>query len=272
MLKNVRAACVTRESAAEHAGGTRPAQQLHFAFVLLPARVCSMLLRLPLALLAALPLVAPSQVPLRDAPAPEPASNKLADLLYADPDYSKLVRLLQRARLIPTLNKLADATFFAPNNAAIDRFVNKKPSSAWATALSLTDDALLDDNVHEELRQHLFYHMLNYTTDTLPAQVAHFQTLYYPRKPTEPPSKDPPPNPPWLPIPGGSLGGQSQRLRLAAQDGGKWWAGVDSAGAGGVELVNENATKAANGNLHGLEDVIEQPANIRTRPSRVGLQ
>ena len=50
------------------------------------------------ALLAALPLVAPAQVPLTAAtePAPAPVSTTLIDILGHDPDYSKLVRLLQR--------------------------------------------------------------------------------------------------------------------------------------------------------------------------------
>lgn len=224
-----------------------------------------MLLRLPLALLATLPLVAPAQVPLRSTPQPAPATVTLVDVLSSDPDYTELVRLLQRARLIPTLNRLNGSTFFAPNNEAIERYRKRKPTGLWVTALALADGEELDDNVQEELRQHLFYHLLNYTVEELPgaSSVMFHETLYYPRKPTEPPSREPPPYPPWMPIPGGSLGGLPQRVRVASRDD-NLWAGVDSSGAGGVELASKEGVGASNGIIYGLEDVIEQPANIRT--------
>ncbi|EJD52232.1 hypothetical protein AURDEDRAFT_149666 [Auricularia subglabra TFB-10046 SS5] len=222
-----------------------------------------MLLQLPLALLAALPLAAAnaSQAPLADPGPPGPASTTLVDVLVADPNYSKLVRLLQVARLVPTLNRLDGSTLFAPTNDAIDRYNNRK-DALWASALS--DASSLDDNAHEALRQHLFYHLLNYTLkdDELPKEARPdvHQTLYFPRKPAEPPSRTPPPYPPWMPLPGGSLGGAPQRLRLSARDENTRWAGVDSSGAGGVEVGN--FADATNGIVYAVEDVIELPGNI----------
>ncbi|KAH7107188.1 FAS1 domain-containing protein [Auriculariales sp. MPI-PUGE-AT-0066] len=227
-----------------------------------------MLLRPHVALLAAAATTAASLVPLvvqqpllADSP-PSPSSVTLVDVLASDPDYSQLVRLLQVARLIPTLNRLNGSTLFAPNNDAINRYNNRKPFSAFQAALNLGDGQLLDDNTHEELRQHLFYHMLNYSLDDLPSEPApHVQhTLYFPRKPVEEPSPRPPPGPPWMPVPGGSLGGQPQRLRLAQRDDLRW-AGVDSSGAGGVELA-KSGVRASNGIVYTAEDVIDQPANI----------
>lgn len=46
-------------------------------------------------------------------------SSTLVDALSADPDYSSLLRLLQRADLILTLNKLNGSTLLAPTNDAI---------------------------------------------------------------------------------------------------------------------------------------------------------
>src|ERR1700683_950521 len=115
-------------------------------------------------------------------------STTLVDALSADDDYSSLLRLLQRARLIPTLNKLNGSTLFAPTNDAISRH----PSCNNA----------LQDNIHEQLRQDLFYHILNYSIHALPTQLPEVQvhkTLLFPHT-THVDS-------PWFPVPGGTLGG-----------------------------------------------------------------
>src|SRR5271170_8123863 len=84
------------------------------------------------------------------------SSTTLVDALSADPDFTSLLRLLQRARLIPTLNRLNGSTLFAPTNDAIKRHTSS--NSLWNTALQ--DDQLsLNDNVHEQLRQELLYHL-----------------------------------------------------------------------------------------------------------------
>ncbi|KAJ7487438.1 FAS1 domain-containing protein [Mycena galericulata] len=182
-------------------------------------------------------------------------SPTLVDALSADPDYTSLLRLLQRARLIPTLNRLNGSTFFAPTNDAIKRH------ALWDTIVQ-DDSFLVSDNIQEQLRQQLFYHLINYTLPPVP-DAPHPQTLktlHFPRSPLEPPSRDPPPSPPWMPVPGGSLGSEPQRLRVAARDQGAW-VGVDAFGKGGVEIV-KGQIDAGNGLLLGIDDVLFPPPNL----------
>ncbi|KAJ7786152.1 carnitine/acyl carnitine carrier [Mycena metata] len=183
------------------------------------------------------------------------SSRTLVDALSADPDYESLLRLLQRARLIPTLNRLNGSTFFAPTNDAIHRH------DLW-NAVASDDTFIVSDNIQEQLRQQLFYHLINYTLPEMPdaphPQV--LQTLHYPRTSLDPPSQDPPPSPPWMPIPGGSLGSEPQRLRVAARDQGAWVA-VDAFGKGGVEIV-KGKIDAGNGLLLGIDDVLTPPSNL----------
>ncbi|KAA1467901.1 hypothetical protein DENSPDRAFT_847864 [Dentipellis sp. KUC8613] len=201
--------------------------------------------------LAALPLVAASQLPLSP---PNPASTTLVDALSADPDYTLLLNLLQRAKLIPTLNKLNGSTFFAPTNDAITRHSDP----LWHHALNTE---FLPDNVNEQLRQDLFYHLLNYSI-ALPQEqnVLVLKTLHYPHQPSHPPTHDPPPHPPWMPIPGGTLGGEPQRLRMASRDG-DVFVGVDTFGSGGTKLV-KGVVDAGNGLLLGIDDVLQVPSNL----------
>ncbi|KAF8578738.1 FAS1 domain-containing protein [Ramaria rubella] len=217
-----------------------------------------MRLSLPLAVLTFLPAAAPSQVPFSPLfPLPVTQSTTLIDALSADANYTRLIALLQRSRLVPTLNRLNGSTLFAPTNDAIQRH------SLWNTA-SVSDElyASLGDNIQEKLRQQLFYHLLNYSLTDLPlAQGTQVhKTLHFPRIPIEPPSKEPPPNPPWLPVPGGTLGGEPQRLRVAARDGATW-VGTDYAGAGGIQIVR-TPVDAGNGILLGIDGVLEPPSNL----------
>src|SRR6267154_6320976 len=152
-------------------------------------------MRLRLTLLAFPPLLAAAAAPQQQ----HVLSTNLVDALSADEDYASLLRLLQRARLIPTLNQLNRSTLFAPTNDAIARH---KP---WQDALR--------DNRHQFLRQDLFYHLLNYSIHDLPnspdSSPQVHQTLLYPRALIEgPPSPADPPRSPWFPEPGsGTLGG-----------------------------------------------------------------
>ena len=218
--------------------------------------------RLTLALLAAsvaasLPLSAATQAPV-DAP-PRPLSTTLVDVLSADPDYSLLLHLLQRAKLIPTLNKLNDSTFFAPTNHALERHSALGPP--WSHAF-LQSDAPLADNINEKLRQHLFYHMLNYSVPLPHDPGLHvLHTMHFPHPLPDSPTHEPPPYPPWFPIPGGTLGGQPQLLRLLAVDNGSCRVGVDAFGKGGVKLVGD-AVRADNGILLGVGDVLHVPPNL----------
>ncbi|KAJ7169731.1 hypothetical protein C8R46DRAFT_1162488 [Mycena filopes] len=182
-------------------------------------------------------------------------SPTLVDALSADPDYTRLLRLLQRARLIPTLNRLNGSTFFAPTNDAIHRH------DLWNAVVS-DDNFIVSDNIQEQLRQQLFYHIINRTLPAMP-DAPHPQvlkTLHFPRTTLDPPSRDPPPSPPWMPIPGGSLGSEPQRLRVAARDQGAW-VGVDAFGKGGVEIV-KGKLDAGNGLLLGIDDVLTPPPNL----------
>lgn len=174
--------------------------------------------------------------------APVGLSSTLVTALSDDPDYSSLIHLLQRARLIPTLNRLNGSTFFAPTNDAIKK-------SVWADA----------DNINEQLRQQLFYHLINYSITLPPSEVQVLKTLHYPRN--DPPPKDPPPNP-WFPVPGGLLGGEPQRLRLTSRDDSAW-VGVDASGKGGAQIV-KGVVDAGNGILLGIADVLVPPPDLAT--------
>ncbi|CDO73195.1 hypothetical protein BN946_scf185007.g250 [Trametes cinnabarina] len=219
---------------------------------------------LPLALLAFLPLAAPAQSPLHHS-TPTTQSFTLLDALSADPDYVSLIALLQRAKLIPTLNKINSSTFFAPTNDAIKRHSSFNP--LWSYASS-EDAHVLADNLQLRLRQELFYHLLNYTLPIVPTEKTpqEHKTLLYPRDYTEPPSQEPPPYPPWMPYPNGTLGSEPQRLRLSYRDDAVW-AGVDASGNGGAKVVKDQV-QTANGLLLGLGEVLEMPPNLATVISR----
>jgi len=183
----------------------------------------------------------------------------LVDALNADPDYTSLLRLLQRTRLIPTLNRLNGSTFFAPTNDAIKKHASK--NSLWQDVLDDTT-GFVPDNLQEQLRQQLLYHLLNETLFTLPtdSNVLAYKTLLYPRKTIDPLPRDPPPNPPWMPIPGGTLGGEPQRLRVAARDQDAY-VGVDTFGENGA-TITKGGQDAGNGMLFGIADVLEPPPDL----------
>ncbi|KAJ7900188.1 hypothetical protein B0H14DRAFT_3852644 [Mycena olivaceomarginata] len=187
-------------------------------------------------------------------------SRTLVDFLSDDPDYTSLLQLLQRARLIPTLNRLNGSTFFAPTNEAIEK------NALWNSVVA--DHITVNDNIHEQLRQQLFYHLINYSLPVVPEapNPLVLQTLHFPRSPLEPPSRDPPPSPPWMPIPGGSLGDAPQRLRVAARDQGAW-VGVDAFGKHGVEII-KGRVDAGNGDLLGINRVLEPPPDLAHLVSR----
>jgi solute carrier family 25 carnitine/acylcarnitine transporter 20/29 len=204
--------------------------------------------------LSLLPLVAPSQVSWSGT-----SATTLVDALNADPDYTSLLRLLQRARLIPTLNRLNGSTFFAPTNDAIKR--HRSRNSLWDTVLQQEPELVLNDNVQEQLRQQLFYHLLNYSISSLPEEKTTIhKTLLFPRTPLQPPSRKPPPSPPWMPTPGGTLGGEPQRLRVATRDDDAW-VGVDAFGKGGSQIT-KGLKDAGNGVLLGIADVLEPPSDL----------
>jgi solute carrier family 25 carnitine/acylcarnitine transporter 20/29 len=117
--------------------------------------------------------------------------------------------------------------------------------------------------VNEQLRQELFYHLLNYTV-ILPKEksILVTKTLHFPHGSPEPPSRDPPPAPPWMPVPGGSLGVEPQRLRVAARKGGVI-VGVDAFGNGGAKVVKD-PVDAGNGLLVGIDGILPLPPSLGT--------
>ncbi|KAF8140397.1 hypothetical protein EV363DRAFT_1393305 [Boletus edulis] len=191
---------------------------------------------------------------------PTVQSLTLVDILNNDDEYSLLLLLVQRARLIPTLNKLNGSTFFAPTNDAIKHHADK--STLWQRLLSETRD-LVPDNVQEQLRQQLFYHLLNYTITELPEDksIRTLKTLHYPQLPHNSSSPEPPSDP-WFPIQHGLLGDKPQPLRLASRDGATW-VDVDASGNEGIKLVKKRA-EATNGVVYGIAGVLEPPPDLMT--------
>lgn len=225
---------------------------------------------LPLSLLLLLPLsaIANVQTPLSRPDDVHATRKTLVEALSGDPNYTLLLRLLQRARLIPTINKLNGSVLFAPTNDAVVRY--QKKNSFWAGVLDVFGHEPYDvwkettftedDNIHEQLRQDLLYHLIN-STASFPEhdEVTALGTLHYPKKPLDPPSKEPPPNPPWFPIPGGTLGGDPQRVRITGNDKEKR-VGVDFKGRGGSKVVKTE--DGGNGLLVGIDEVLPVPQNL----------
>ena len=174
-------------------------------------------------------------------------------------------RLLQRARLVTTLNKLSNSTLFAPTNDAIRSALADEP----ALAAALADGAEpLADNIQARLRATLLYHTLNQTlaynvSADGPKRVAMFETLLLPHpdegtgRPGEPPERPGPPD--------SLLGGEGQRLRLSRRAN-TTFVGVDALGEGGVAIVKP-AVRAHNGVLVGVGKMLEPPKSLRARAS-----
>ncbi|KAK7059133.1 carnitine transporter [Paramarasmius palmivorus] len=209
-----------------------------------------------------LPLLSWGSQSVFDLDSTSPLRPTLIDCLSNDPDYHSLLKLIQLALLVPTLNKLNGSTLFAPTNDAIERY--RSSNSLWNSILD-DSNTLTHDNNHEQLRQQLFYHLLNNSVTALPQDPEPLQvleTLHFPHKPPEPPTHEPPPFPPWMPIPGGTLGGKPQRLRVAARGQGAY-VGVDAFGKGGAEIV-KGQVDCGNGVLFGIADVLEPPPDLAT--------
>lgn len=213
---------------------------------------------LPIAILAFLPFGS-TTTQVSWGLQPTVTSVTLVDALSADPDYTLLIGLLQRAKLIPTLNRLNATTLFAPTNDAIER--HKSTNSLWRSVLE-DEHVALTDNVQDQLRQELFYHLLNYTISEIPEKPQVLKTLHYPRAPPKSPTRKPPPSPPWMPVPGGSLGGEPQRLRAVTRDETSW-VGVDAFGKGGSKIVKPRVEDPKGHYvLLGIADVLQVPLDL----------
>lgn len=210
-----------------------------------------------------------------------PQSTTLVDLLSASPDHSHLLHLLQRARLIPTLNLLNGSTFFAPVNSAFEdevRAEEQVEDKVFTWALTAKGSPDLPDNVQTALRQRILYHILNYTLPYEPEAAPTerpdmLETLLFPlpgRDPDAPgePGKDPKPRVK------GMLGGRGQQLRIIRRADSKsrriegdpaTFVGVDSQGRGGSAVIsgqNGTAVRARNGVLISLQKVLRAPPSL----------
>ncbi|WFD36049.1 hypothetical protein MCUN1_002920 [Malassezia cuniculi] len=164
------------------------------------------------------------------------ASTNLLDSLAQMPEHSTFVHMLQRTRLVPTLNVLeekANLTIFAPTNDAFAAEPHWEALLAESNQLVLAlDDVEPHDNVAIAARQRLLYHMLNYTLSDIPRLSMH-ETLYFPARHSihAPPTEDR----------GMLLGGAGQVIRLAKRRNAfsreDTYVGVDAHGRGGARVV-----------------------------------
>ena len=210
-------------------------------------------------------------------------SETIVSTLSASDQHTTFIRLLQRSKCIPLLAHINTSTVFAPTDKAWDEWVEKhRPDqdgllvNGWLDSTGLEswlgeeevarareDEAF--DNQNWALRQHLLYHMLNYTlsSESLVAgngrNITTETTLLFPLAEEPEHTPIPPPGPPWLPRGGeGLLSGHGQRLRIArggsvvGGDAGR--VGVDWTGKDGVSIWDGSGWKE-NGNIS-LVDLI----------------
>lgn len=192
-----------------------------------------------------------------------PAEMTVIDALSADPQFSDLVRIIQRLKLVPAINKLEDLTIYAPTNDAIR-------SAKGAHSLA--------DNLNEKNRDTIFYHILNYTvhshSDNRDIPELH-QTLLHPGSVLGKLSHNAPPHSPWLPEPGDgrSLLGVGQRVRVGkANDtdicfglrdvavGDKYTGNCNENGA--ATILSSKPKRARNGVIYPIDKVIIPPADL----------
>lgn len=197
-------------------------------------------------------------------------SETIVSTLSASTQHTTFLTLLQRAKCIPLLAHLNSSTVFAPTDQAWREWDEKhRPKKGDAVSFGWLSDEGLDpwlasdsagddtnfDNQNWALRQHLLYHMLNYT---LPAEafiagngtkITTETTLLFPLAEEPNHTPVPPPGPPWLPRGGeGMLSGHGQRLRLAkgGSDEGadRGMVGVDWLGKDGVSIWDGSGWKS----------------------------
>jgi solute carrier family 25 carnitine/acylcarnitine transporter 20/29 len=197
-----------------------------------------------------------------------PSSVTVIDILSSSAEHTILLHLLQRCKLVPTLNLMQGITLFAPTDDAWQAWANQRTAtderhhdaeillSQIITSYPSSEPDDLADNILFETHQLLLYHMLNYTlpvakhslTAGTPKQqdrwiarnVSTETTLLFPSRTHHPPSNMPPPHPPWSPLGGtGTLGGKGQKLRLNYdfdESCGPNLVQVNAVGNGGIEV------------------------------------
>ncbi|KAI3626209.1 hypothetical protein CBS9595_001570 [Malassezia furfur] len=200
-------------------------------------------------------------------------ARNLIDVVSSHPELTRFVHLLQRTRLLPTLNRMQELsgpeggmTIFAPNNAAFERAMqgSTNVSQFWRDAFAERPP----DNVHAALRQQLWYHILNYTLDAQQDGLVYHETLHFPsrkrlQEPTRPgPVPQPPSEPPHpgAEDEGGLLGGYGQLLRVFRKSR-EMRVGVDEQGSKGSKAVAEDRS-SAHGVVYVLDDVLPLPPTL----------
>ncbi|PWN50301.1 FAS1 domain-containing protein [Violaceomyces palustris] len=285
----------------------------------------------------------PTQLDTKQVDAATLGRPNLIDLLASSPDHTILLRLLQRTRLIPTLNRLQEfddgsgMTILAPTDDAILRRRDQErkmrfkdplfstpaltsyaggevPLSLWEHALALNPSELHGqdvadlfpslqpvwksqgvvemDNVNAMLRQHLLYHVLNYT---LPYSTSNETGIHKPSSPIPEvgrpimhetmhfPSRrllQEPTRPGHIPKPdkedhGGLLGNEGQKLRVGSITETKQITkfkkestpaltfGTASDGSGGVRCTSE-LWSSPNGVIFSIDGILDLPPSLDT--------
>lgn len=187
------------------------------------------------------------------------AGTNLVDTLASMPEHTTFVHLLQRTRLIPTINELeetANITIFAPTNAAFK--AEPELLDMWSDAPDsqiVFGGTSAPDNIGTAARQRLLYHMLNYTLPQL-SQLDMHETLYRPARHglNSPPSEDS----------GMLLGGTGQVIRTTRRRNTflreEIRVGVDARGRGGAAVV---ATRSApGGTIHSIDRYLDIPPTL----------
>ncbi|WFD31363.1 hypothetical protein MSPP1_002398 [Malassezia sp. CBS 17886] len=209
-------------------------------------------------------------------------AQNLVDLVSRRPELTTFVHLLQRARLIPTLNRIQELhgahtgmTLFAPTNDAFASALRGEDAAFWHVALRdevrASNASVGDpDNVNSALRERLWYHVLNFTISEEPAaRVELFETLHFPSRkrllaPTRPgpiPEKPARPPHPGAEDEGGLLGGAGQVVRAVRPRRGGGRVGVDARGHGGAGIVDVDR-RSTRGAVVLLDGVLSLPPSL----------
>jgi solute carrier family 25 (mitochondrial carnitine/acylcarnitine transporter), member 20/29 len=196
------------------------------------------------------------------------------DILSSSPNHTIFIHLLQRTKLIPTLNLIPESTIFAPVDEAWRKWSEEEDGKDLKMLLNMHGqeeelEILVADNILFHLRQHLLYHVLNYTL-SIPIEfqpspfITTESTLLYPSRKILRPSPAPPPNSPWLPQGGtGSLGGQGQKVRVEFEKDGVIAVGGRANGEEGVGVWDEWLKKEDDED--GVEDGDEEDFNLKIK-------
>lgn len=197
-----------------------------------------------------------------------PSQLTLVDILSNQKEYTLLLKIIQRLKLVPALNRLNDVSFFAPTDEAILKSQN---SILYALSQSNEFD-ILTDNIQFEARQTLYYHILGSTfsqRNDYNRQL--YQTLLHPQSPP----KNPNHHSPWLPEPGEGnyLLGDPQLVRISKTNSSQLCYGLeainidddylDDCNSNHAATVNiDKVLQARNGKIYPIDNVINPPSDL----------